>query len=133
MSFIWICSSQFSRTSSDGNCLFRACSIALTGNENSHKLLRMAVASELFLEACYYANHPHFLEVLQNHPDAFKDKSDIEVMSFSFKAFGSDNDSIQIEDIVRREAKVCLELFSWSSLVCVLAIPNVIEVITFKI
>ena len=91
------------------------------------------MASELFLEACYYANHPHFLEVLQNHTDDFKGKSDIEVMSFSFKAFGSDNDSIQIEDIVRREAKVCLESFSWSSCVLVLAIPNVVEVINFDI
>ena len=100
----------------------------MSGTERFHKLLRIAVASELYLEANFYANHPHFRSILQNHTTTFKSKAEIGVMSFSFKASGDDSDFLEFEEIVRREAKVCLELFSWSSLVCILAIPNILQV-----
>jgi hypothetical protein len=43
----------------NGNCLYNACSIALTGNDRRISgILRCLTSIELYEHALYYANHP---------------------------------------------------------------------------
>ena len=43
----------------NGNCLYNACSIAITGNNNDVSVILHCLTSiELFENASYYANHP---------------------------------------------------------------------------
>ena len=45
------------RTSADGNCLFNSASLVVTGDESLS--IRILVCIELFLNANFYAYHPH--------------------------------------------------------------------------
>ena len=51
------------KTTGNGNCLFNAASIALSGNESLSSVLRLLTVSELFAHSEFYANHPQIAEI----------------------------------------------------------------------
>ena len=62
---------SFIRVGSDGNCLFRSVSVALTGTEEASNDLRLLSSIELYENAEHYASHHHFDNVLNSlalHP-----------------------------------------------------------------
>ena len=57
---------SFIRVGSDGNCLFRSVSVALTGTEEASNDLRLLSSIELYENAEHYAPHHHFDNVLNS-------------------------------------------------------------------
>ena len=54
------------RTSADGNCLYNACSLALSGDEILAVYLRCLTSIELSRNPDYYASHPILHELNTN-------------------------------------------------------------------
>ena len=77
------------RVTADGNCLYRACSLAVTGNEDAHILLRALTSIELYCYADYYAAHPHAVSALA------KEKSG-NLMGATMAAKSSWNSSVEL-------------------------------------
>ncbi|CAC5424195.1 unnamed protein product [Mytilus coruscus] len=50
------------KTTGDGNCLFHAASLALTGTEVLSHVLRLQTACEIYLHNEFYADHPRIVE-----------------------------------------------------------------------
>ena len=44
----------------DGNCIYNASSLAVSGDEGLALTLRALTSIELFLHSSYYSSHPHF-------------------------------------------------------------------------
>ena len=61
-----ICVGKVRRVGSDGNCLFRSVSVALTGTEEASNDLRLLSSIELYENAEHYASHHHFDNVLNS-------------------------------------------------------------------
>ena len=60
---------NLSSTSPNGNCLYNACSIALTGSENLAAYLRCLTSIEMYENASFYSDHP--IINLQHESGAF--------------------------------------------------------------
>ena len=56
-------------TTGDGNCLFNAASIALTGNESLSKEIRLRTALEMIINQHTYLQHPLFNALLVHSPE----------------------------------------------------------------
>ena len=55
-------------TVGDGNCMYRAISLGLYGNEDMHLLLRLYTSLELVLHrATYDSNHPDFSPIITDN------------------------------------------------------------------
>ena len=50
--------------SGDGNCLYNAVSVAISGKQKLCHTSRALTSAELFLNATFYASHPHFTSLL---------------------------------------------------------------------
>ena len=47
-----------------GNCLYNAVSVAISGKQKLCHTLRALTSAELFLNATFYASHPHVTSLL---------------------------------------------------------------------
>ena len=53
----------------DGNCLYHATSLSLVGTMEYSIVLRILTAIELFENAHFYGNHPHFSPIFTTYPN----------------------------------------------------------------
>ena len=115
------------RVTADGNCLYRACSLAVSGSEDSYILLRALTSAELYCHADYYAAHPHFVSSLAKEKTA----NVMEAMfciSLSHEATDLLPDSSKnCSDCVRLEALRNCQDKRWSPFMCLMALSSVIN------
>ena len=114
----------FFSTSANGNCLFNACSIALTGNESLSSYLRCLTSVELFENAKFYANHP--LIESQHKNGAFTSLKNAFAMCLSDAALTIFEQSDEIAAVLE-EAKQTANNYTFSSMVCMVALSTVIQ------
>ena len=114
----------FFSTSANGNCLFNACSIALTGNESLSSYLRCLTSIELFENAKFYANHPH-----PHKNGAFTSLKNAFAMCLSDAALTIFEQSDDIAAVLE-EAKQTANNYTYSSMVCMLALSTGLPVKT---
>ena len=114
----------FFSTSANGNRLFNACSIALTGNESLSSYLRCLTSIELFENAKFYANHP--LIESQHKNGAFTSLKNAFAMCLSDAALTIFEQSDEIAAVLE-EAKQTANNYTFSSMICMLALSTVIH------
>lgn len=114
------------RSTADGNCLYNSASMAVYGSEKVWHILRLLVAGELYLNARYYASHPHFQRLLgKTHYTA----NCIFAMSLSCDY----PDIRDMESIVRQEAIATCIPRKWSALIQVMALASVLRRPVFSV
>ena len=59
----------------DGNCLFRACSKAITGDQPLQSVLRILTCLESYNHAEFYAYHPRYKEEWKSPECSFRKKT----------------------------------------------------------
>ena len=69
----------------DGNCLFRACSKAITGDQTLQSVLRILTCLELYNHAEFYAYHPRYKEEWKSSGCSFGKEDSIFTASLSEK------------------------------------------------
>ena len=98
--------------------MYDACFIALIGDESLANRVRALTCIELFVNASYYADHPHF-EDLEKSGKISKKSSFVN--SLIFEAF--DNYAIgYYSSAVRQEAQINVSDAWYSSFLCLLAL-----------
>ena len=112
----------FCRTTGNGNCLYNASSIALTGNESLADFLRALTCAEPYLNANYYVDHPYFVALEKpfklNQKSSFMD---------SLLQHALDNYTIgDYKSAVHKEAESNSSNAQYSSFLCLLALSTVI-------
>ena len=61
----------------DGNCLFRACSKAITGDQTLQSVLRILTCLESYNHAEFYAYHPRYKEEWKSPECLFRKEDNI--------------------------------------------------------
>ena len=61
----------------DGNCLFRACSKAITGHQTLQSVLRILTCLESYNHAEFYAYHPRYKEEWKSPKCSFRKEDSI--------------------------------------------------------
>ena len=118
----------FYRVHPDGNCLYRAHSVALVGNGTLALDLRILVAIELYRNAGYYTEHPLLKNIFFNNQGAFQSESSVFCMMLSH--FGTQNfvngsDYTKTECVIE-EALSTLVVGRYSSIMCIFALTSVL-------
>ena len=108
----------------NGNCLYNACSIAITGNNNDVSvILRCLTSIELFENASYYANHPVIKS--QHESGAFTSLKNAFAMCLSDTAL-SVYENLDCNAAVVGEAKNNAKNYEFSSMMCLFALASVL-------
>lgn len=120
---------SFFRVSADGNCLFRAISMALIGKEELASSLRCLTAAELYSNASWYASIKFFDELSQSLTNVTSNSLFVEAMTdIGCEMFASTKDRVIS---LQAEANHISKNFNWASFVCVMAVASVIQVIFY--
>lgn len=115
----------FFRTKPDGNCLYRACSKLVFGDDQHWSYLRELTSLELFLNAKFYSDHPY----VQEKSKHFSKENTAFSAVISDAALGKGYDRKDAEsriEVVKREACRNSVPGTFSSLICMLALSSVI-------
>ena len=67
----------------DGNCLFRTCSKAITGDQTLQSVLRILTCLESYNHAEFYAYHPRYKEEWKSPECSFRKKTAFFTVSLS--------------------------------------------------
>ncbi len=130
MSYLLLCDGRISsswthKTTADGNCLYSAASIILTGDERLTHLLRALVSIELITHADYYANHPHIRELVDSGKEislrsALRSTLDVDCMEYVT------NDNPLTVSIIEQAKRLILN-GRWSPRIAIYALASVIK------
>ena len=113
------------RTHSDGNCMYRACSKLLCGQEDLWNLLRDLTSIELFKNLEFYAFHPYIMD--KSHLFASENTAFSAAASDGALADGYErNNPSSRAVVVRREAIRNAVPGTFSSLLCMFALSSVV-------
>ena len=105
------------RSEENGNCLFSAFSIVMSGDNRYVDDLRILASIELYLNSDFYAKHPSFLKVMNSHSDVFNVDT-LLALSVSHSALDSGKTKVEL---VKEEARNICSPFKWSGIcVCLL-------------
>ena len=88
----------------DGNCLFRACSKAITGDQTLQSVLRILTCSESYNHAELYAYHPRYKEEWKSP------KCSLEKKTAFFTVFLSQETTLKYYNLVNKatdDRKMC--------------------------
>ena len=89
------------RSEENGNCLFSAFSIVMSGDNRYVDDLRILASIELYLNSEFYAEHPSFRNVMSSHSGVFNNVD----TSLALSVSQSDLDSGKTKmDLVKEEA-----------------------------
>lgn len=106
-----------------GDCLFSSVSLCLVGNNDLVVILRLLSSLELYLNSCYYSDHPIFANLVTEK--VFSSISNALCFSLSKSSVDS---GLRGEDLVKIEAvNMASNVCKWSSFVSVLAVSSVIK------
>ena len=109
----------------NGNCLYNACSIALTGNDHRISgILRCLTSIELYEHAPYYANHP--VVKSQHENGAFTSLKNAFAMCLSDTALSAFEKYDSTAAVVE-EAKHNAHNYEFSWMMCMFALATVID------
>ena len=108
---------------SDGNCLFHAVSIGVIGSEEMSNELRLLTAIELYENADFYGNHPHFDTVLSTMVGYSTTVNNLFTQSLS-DAGCKVYTKIKCRSMAVKEEA---EYVYWSSFICVMALCSVLD------
>ena len=110
------------RSEENGNCLFSAFSIVMSGDNRYVDDLRILASIELYLNSEFYAKHPSFVKVMNSHSGVFNNVDTLLALSVSHSALDSSKTKL---DLVKEEACNICSPFKWSGFLCVLALSSV--------
>ena len=110
------------RSEENGNCLFSAFSIVMSGDNRYVDDLRVLASIELYLNSEFYTKHPSFVKVMNSHSGVFNNVDTLLALSVSHSAL--DSSKIKLE-LVKKEALNICSTFKWSGFLCVLALLSV--------
>ena len=88
----------------DGNCLFRACSRAITGDQTLQSVLRILTCLESYNHAEFYAYHPRYREEWKSPKCSFRKEDSI------FTVFLSQETTLKYYNLVNKatdDRKMC--------------------------
>ena len=105
--------------SADGNCLYNSISVSMTGSEIMCHVLRLLVAAELYLEADFYAQHPHFKECSKKHGISYSENA-----LFALSLSNDYPDMRKRRDVVVQEAKATCNNTTYGALLQTMAIAS---------
>ena len=106
------------RSNKNGNCLFSAFSVVMSGNNSYIDDLRILASTELYLNWEFYAKHPTFVKVMNNDDN---NVGTLLALSASHGALDSAKTKMKL---VKEAINICSP-FKWSSSLCVLALSSV--------
>ena len=118
------------RCRANGNCMYNSASILLMGDESLCNYLRVCVSIELYLEGNYYVQHPHTVSKQLSIPKH---------ANYVFSASLSNEATFELQNsheskllCIKRQAFINLNSKTakeseWGSLVCLLALSNVVD------
>lgn len=104
-------------------------SVGLVGNQSLAYDLRVLTSIELFQNAEFYADHPHF-EIIANQLQC-KNSKNLFTQALSDHGCKVYTETKCRITALKEEASYTSRNYSWSSFVCVMALCNVIEVTNF--
>ena len=110
------------RSEENGNCLFSAFSIVMSGDNRYVDDLRILASIELYLNSEFYAKHPSFVKVMNSHSGVFNNVDTLLALSVSHSALDSGKTKMEL---VKEEALNICSPFKWSGFLCVLALSSV--------
>lgn len=108
----------------DGNCIFRALSLYLYGNDTFHIELGVRCILEMALNTAKYSNNSLLLTQLKTHLDAENSERFIEWISI----FCGTNLNGTIYDLAREEVMRLIGVNSWASFWHIFAITNSLDI-----
>ena len=106
------------RSNKNGNCLFSAFSVVMSGNNRYVDDLRILASTELYLNWEFCAKHPTFVKVINNDDN---NVGTLLALSASHGALDSAKTKMKL---VKEAINICSP-FKWSSSLCVLALSSV--------
>ena len=89
------------RSEKNGNCLFSAFSIVMSGDNRYVDDLRILTSIELYLNSEFYTKHPSFVKVINSRSSLFNNVDTLLVLSNSHGAFDSGKTKMKL---VKEEA-----------------------------
>ena len=110
------------RSEENGNCLFSAFSIVMSGDNRYVDDLRILASIELYLNSEFYAKHPSFVKVMNSHSGVFNNVDTLLALSVSHSALDSGKTKMEL---MKEEALNIWGPFKWLDFVCVLALSPV--------
>ena len=100
---------------SNGNCLYNSISLALFGSNIHCSELRVLACIELYLNADFYANHPHLLLIFEKNKESFRYFFSIFSCCISSHVFETfDKNTCTHVDLCKKEAFYNCEAKVWS-------------------
>ena len=84
------------RSDENGNCLFPAFSIMMSGDNRYVDDLRILASIELYLDSEFYAKHPSFVKFMNNTSGVFNNVDTLLALSVSHGAFDSGKTKIEL-------------------------------------
>ena len=114
---------NFYRSEASGNCLYSSVSLMLVGDNSLVGDLRAMTSIELYLNANFYSDHPHFLSSFDKHKVSIcQHLKNILPMCVSYQAVDC---SLTGDQLVKKEAILNCSDKTWSSFLCILALASV--------
>ena len=110
------------RSEANGNCLFSAFSIAMSGDSRYVNDLRILTAIELYVNHGFYSQHPAFTLLLNNNPGVFNSIDKTLAISVSQNALDTNKTK---GELVQRETLNICSAYRWRGFLCVLALSSV--------
>ena len=107
------------KATGDGNCLYNAVSLAVTGTEDLSYALRLLVSIELYENASFYANHPRINTALAH--------STTSVYTFLDSAIGNHKNVSSITSTIKQMVKYVCTPNNYSCLMELFAISSVLK------
>ena len=93
------------RSEENGNCLFSAFSIVMSGDNRYVDDLRILASIELYLNSEFYAKHPSFVKVMNSHSGVFNNADTLLALSVSHSGF--DTGKTKMELVKEEALKIC--------------------------
>lgn len=112
------------KTLGNGNCLYNAVSLVLSGNNSLSTYLGILTACELYLNANRYINHDKVTETLLSPEFMTKDRRNAFAMVLPAGEISEDS----FESQVMKEALTTCEDKKWSGLIHIMALSSVLGV-----
>jgi len=110
----------------DGNCIYNASSLAVSGDEELALILRALTSIELFLHSSYYSSHPLFTTSMSSEQNSIPFGIFFQLAN-TFEATDLlDNESKSHSDCIKFEALRNCQTKRWSPFISLMALPSVV-------
>jgi hypothetical protein len=98
--------------------------LVLIGDNSLVQTLRVLTSIELYINAPFYSQHPHFLFTVSEHAELFSDLSNLLALCVSEACLDK---CVTKDDLVREEAVLNCFDGKWSSFLCFLGLSSALN------